>query len=171
MLTRIAETDKRRIRDSLLIVDNFADCRRKTQQGEPEMSVPIATSEHYLRREESYMYDREPRFPAHRTMNAARIEYTENGISHVASRRCDMIQVSKHGALLSILTQYHLPTEFYLDLPDAKISKVGCKLVEVKANNTIEVRFLRGLTEKEMNRIFVYSTHPDHRNVHLDLRA
>jgi hypothetical protein len=43
--------------------------------------------------------------------------------------------------------------------------------VEVKANNTIEVRFLRGLTEKEMNRIFVYSTHPDHRNVHLDLRA
>lgn len=135
------------------------------------MSVPIATSEHYLRREESYMYDREPRFPAHRTMNAARIEYTENGISHVASRRCDMIQVSKHGALLSILTQYHLPTEFYLDLPDAKISKVGCKLVKVNANNTIEVRFLRGLTEKEMNRIFVYSTHPDHRNVHLDLRA
>lgn len=98
-------------------------------------------------------------------------EYTENGMSHIASRRCDMVQVSKHGALLSILTNYRIPTEFYLELPDARIGRIGCKLLRNNANNTIEVRFLRGLTEKEMNRIFVHSTHPDHRNVALDIRA
>lgn len=135
------------------------------------MAAVIATPANYLRREESYMYDREPRFPTHATMNAARIEYTENGMSHVASRRCDMIAVSKHSAVLSILTQYKLPSEFYLDLPDARIGKIGCKLLRVNANNTIEVRFLRGLSERELNRIFVYSTHPDHRNVRLDVRA
>lgn len=134
------------------------------------MSAPIAAPGHYLRREESYMYDREPLSQVHRTMNAARIEYTENGMSHMASRRCDMIAVSKHSAVLAILTQYKLPTEFYLDFPDAKIRKVGARLMKTNANNTIEIRFLRALTDKEMNRIFVYSTHPDHRDVKLDIR-
>jgi hypothetical protein len=125
----------------------------------------------YLSNEESFMYDREPRFKLVDTMNAARIEYTERGVMHMASRRCDIIKISKSTAILSLLTQYKLPTECYLDLPDARITKVGCKVLKVFANNTIEVRFLRLLTDKELNRIFVYSTHPAHRDYKLDIRG
>jgi len=43
--------------------------------------------------------------------------------------------------------------------------------MKVFPNNTVEVRFLRLLTEKEMNKIFVYSTHPAHKNRVLDIRS
>jgi len=43
--------------------------------------------------------------------------------------------------------------------------------MKVFSNNTVEVRFLRLLTEKEMNKIFVYSTHPAHKNRVLDIRS
>ncbi len=126
---------------------------------------------HFLNREESFMYDRETRFQMEDTMNAARIEYTEKGVMHMASRRCDILRISRSQAVLGLLTQYQLPQQFYLDIPDARIAKVGCLLMRVNANNTIEVRFLRVLAEKEMNRIFVYSTHPAHRDRVLDVRA
>lgn len=135
------------------------------------MSTQNAVFATYLRDQESFMYDREPRFPMVDTMNAARIEYTEKGMTHLASRRCDIIRISKSTAILSLLTQYKLPTDCYLDLPDARITKIGCKVLKVNLNNTIEVRFLRLLTDKEMNKIFVYSIHPSHKNVKLDIRA
>lgn len=117
------------------------------------------------------MYDREQRFKMEDTMNAARIEYTEKGVMHMASRRCDIIRISMSSAILAILTQFTLPKQFYLDIPDARITKVGCMLMRVNTNNTIEVRFLRLLTQKEMNKIFVYSTHPAHSDYVLDVRA
>ena len=117
------------------------------------------------------MYDRETRFTMEDTMNAARIEYTEKGVMNMASRRCDIIRISRSQAVLGLLTQYSLPQQVYRDIPDARITKVGCLLMRVNANNTIEVRFLRVLSEKEMNRIFVYSTHPAHRDRVLDVRA
>lgn len=126
---------------------------------------------HFLNKEESFIYDRETRFTMEDTMNAARIEYTEKGVMNMASRRCDIIRISRSQAVLGLLTQYSLPQQFYLDIPDARITKVGCLLMRVNANNTIEVRFLRVLSEKEMNRIFVYSTHPAHRDRVLDVRA
>jgi hypothetical protein len=126
---------------------------------------------HFLNKEESFMYDREQRFKMEDTMNAARIEYTEKGVMHMASRRCDIIRISMSSAVLAILTQFTLPKQFYLDIPDARITKVGCMLMRVNTNNTIEVRFLRLLTQKEMNKIFVYSTHPAHRDYVLDVRA
>lgn len=126
---------------------------------------------HFLKKEESFMYDRETRFPMEDTMNAARLEYTEKGVMHMASRRCDIIRISRSGAILALLTQYKLPQQFYLDLPDARITKVGCMLMRVNVNNTIEIRFLRVLSEKELNKIFVYSTHPAHRDRVLDIRA
>jgi hypothetical protein len=126
---------------------------------------------HFLNKEESFMYDREQRFRMEDTMNAARIEYTEKGVMHMASRRCDIIRISMSSATLAILTQFNLPKQFYLDIPDARITKVGCMLMRVNANNTIEVRFLRLLTQKEMNKIFVYSTHPAHRDYVLDVRG
>ena len=125
----------------------------------------------YLSKEESFMYDREARFRMEDTMNAARIEYTEKGVLNMASRRCDIIRISQSGAVLAILTQYNLPKQFYLDLPDARIMKVGCLLMKTYANNTAEVRFLRLLTDKELNKIFVYSTHPAHRDRVLDIRG
>src|SRR6478735_293762 len=121
-------------------------------------------SGHFLNKEESFMYDREARFKMEDTMNAARLEYTENGVLNMASRRCDIIRISKSSAVLAILTQFSLPKQSYLDIPDARITKVGCVLMRVNANNTIEVRFLRLLTDKELNKIFVYSTHPAHRD-------
>lgn len=125
----------------------------------------------YLQREESFMYDREGRFRMEDTRNAARIEYTEKGVMHMAARRCDVIRISRSSAILGLLTQYTLPQQFYLDIPDARISKIGCVLMKVFVNNTIEVRFLRLLTEKELDRIFVFSTHPAHRDKVLDIRS
>ncbi|HLP70760.1 MAG TPA: hypothetical protein VK181_24900 [Rhizobium sp.] len=125
----------------------------------------------YLQREESFMYDREGRFLMEDTRNAARIEYTEKGVMHMAARRCDVIRISRSSAILALLTQYTLPQQFYLDIPDARISKIGCVLMKVFVNNTIEVRFLRLLSEKELDRIFVFSTHPAHRDKVLDIRS
>ncbi|MCO6176521.1 MULTISPECIES: hypothetical protein [Ciceribacter] len=125
----------------------------------------------YLQREESFMYDREGRFRMEDTRNAARIEYTEKGVMHMAARRCDVIRISRSSAILALLTQYTLPQQFYLDIPDARISKIGCVLMKVFVNDTIEVRFLRLLTEKELDRIFVFSTHPAHRDKVLDIRS
>ncbi|CAD7041524.1 hypothetical protein RHAB21_03185 [Pseudorhizobium halotolerans] len=126
---------------------------------------------HFLNKEESFMYDRETRFRMEDTMNAARIEYTENGVLNMAARRCEILRISLSGAIIGILTQYKLPQQFYLDIPDARISKIGCLLMKTFANNTIEVRFLRLLSQKELDRIFVFSTHPAHRDKVLDIRS
>jgi hypothetical protein len=126
---------------------------------------------HFLNKEESFMYDREQRFKMEDTMNAGRIEYTEKAILNMAQRRCDVLRISMSEAVLGLLTQYNLPEQFYLDIPDARISKVGCLLMRVNTNNTINVRFLRLLTQKELDRIFVFSTHPAHRDRKLDIRS
>jgi hypothetical protein len=126
---------------------------------------------HFLNKEESFMYDREQRFAMEETMNAARIEYTEKGVLHLAARRCDLIQISLSSAVIVINTQFALPAQFYLDVPDARIARVGCILMRVHANDTALLRFLRLMTPKELDRIFVYSTHPKHRNRVLDIRA
>lgn len=125
--------------------------------------------QHFLNKEESFMYDRETNFPMEDTRNEARIEYTEKGMTQLSSRRCEIIKLSKSGALIGILTQYQLPENFYLDIPSARIQMVGCLLRRVHANNVIEARFLRMLTDRDLNRIFVYSTHPNHRNRTLDI--
>ncbi|MDP9837734.1 hypothetical protein J2T09_002491 [Neorhizobium huautlense] len=125
----------------------------------------------YLSKEESFMYDRETRYRMEDTMNAARIEYTEKAVMNLAARRCDVLRISMSGAVLGILTQYNLPKQFYLDIPDARINKVGCLLMRQNANNTIDVRFLRLLTQKELDRIFIFSTHPAHRDRKLDVRT
>lgn len=117
------------------------------------------------------MYDREIRFRMEDTMNAGRIEYTEKGMTHMASRRCDIIRISQSGAIIALLTQYNLPKQFYLDIPDARITKVGSLLMKTFSNNTAEVRFLRLLTQKELDRIFVFSTHPAHKDRVLDVRS
>ncbi|CDZ66526.1 Hypothetical protein NGAL_HAMBI2605_48020 [Neorhizobium galegae bv. orientalis] len=135
------------------------------------MSAAPINKNHFLNKEESFMYDREARFKMEDTMNAARIEYTENGVMNMAQRRCDVIRISMSGAVLGILTQYNLPKQFYLDIPDARISKVGCLLMRTNANNTIEVRFLSLLKQKELDRIFIFSTHPNHRDRTLDIRS
>lgn len=126
---------------------------------------------HFLNKEESFMYDRESRFKMEDTMNAARIEYTENGVMNMAARRCDVLRISMSGAILGLLTKYSLPEQFYLDIADARISKIGCVLMKTFMNDTIEVRFLRLLSQKELDRIFVFSTHPAHRNRVLDIRS
>lgn len=125
----------------------------------------------YISREESFMYDREPKFPMHPTMNAGRIEFTEKGVMHMASRRADIVAISRSQAVLALMTSYALPSEFYLEVVSARIPKIGCRLMKVNPNNTIEIRFLRVLEEADLKRIFVYSSHPSHRNMTLDLRG
>lgn len=117
------------------------------------------------------MYDREGRYKMEDTMNAARIEYTEKAVMNLAARRCDLIKISQSEAILALMTQYQLPQQFYLDVPDARISKIGCVLLRVNVNNTIHVRFLKLLTQKDMDRIFVFSTHPAHKDRKLDIRS
>ena len=130
-----------------------------------------ASANHYLQREESFMYDREKRFPMEETLNHARIEYTEKGVMHMASRRCIVRAISQSGAILGLPTQFNIPGQFCLDIPEARISKVGCVLMRINVNDTIEVRFLRLMAERELNRIFVFSDHPAHRDRVLDIRS
>ncbi|KQV44562.1 hypothetical protein ASE37_03405 [Rhizobium sp. Root268] len=115
------------------------------------------------------MYDREANFPMEDTMNDARIEYTENGMTNLSSRRCQIIKISKSSAVLTMPTQFKLPQNFYLDVPSARIGMVGCLVKRVHANNVVEARFLRLISDRDLNRIFVYSTHPNHRNRVLDI--
>lgn len=133
--------------------------------------MATASKDHFLNKEESFMYDREARYTMEDTMNAARIEYTERVVTHMASRRCDLIRVSASGAILALMTQFHIPRQFYLDIPDARIAKIGCVLMRTFTNNTVEARFLKLLTKKEMDRIFIFSTHPAHRDRVLDVRT
>ncbi|WP_412556111.1 hypothetical protein [Sinorhizobium meliloti] len=93
----------------------------------------------------------------------------EKGMQHLSSRRCEIIKLSRSSALIGILTQFQLPQNFYLDIPSARIPLIGCLLRRVHANNIIEARFLRLLSERDLDRIFVYSTHPNHRNRTLDI--
>lgn len=125
----------------------------------------------YMSREESYMYDREGRDPLVDTMNAARIEYTEKAVMHLASRRCDLIKISPSAAVLAINVSFAVPKSFYLDIPDARINRVGCVLMKMHTNNIIEARFLSRMSDRDLNRIFAFSTHPSHRDVLLDVRG
>ena len=125
----------------------------------------------YMSKEESYMYDREGRDPLVDTMNAARIEYTEKAVMHLASRRCDLIKISPSAAVLAINVSFAVPKSFYLDIPDARINRVGCLLMKTHTTNIIEVRFLSRMSDRDLNRIFAFSTHPSHRDVLLDVRG
>jgi hypothetical protein len=124
-----------------------------------------------MSKEESFMYDREGRIPLVDTMNAARIEYTEKAVMHMASRRCDLIKISPVSAVLVINTQFTVPRSFYLDIPDARINRVGCVLMRMHTNNTIEARFLSRMSDRDLNRIYAFSTHPSHRDALLDVRG
>ena len=126
----------------------------------------------YLNKEESFMYDREKNFPMEDTFNEARIEFTENGgMVNIASRRCQIVKLSRSGALLKISTKFKLPKNFYLDIVSARVQMIGCLALRVHVNDIVEARFLRLLAEKDMNRIFVYSMHPNHRNRTLDIHS
>jgi hypothetical protein len=124
-----------------------------------------------MSKEESYMYDREGRDPLVDTMNAARIEYTEKAVMHLASRRCDLIKISPSAAVLAINVSFAVPQSFYLDIPDARINRVGCLLMRTHTTNIIEIRFLSRMSDRDLNRIFAFSTHPSHRDVLLDVRG
>lgn len=134
-------------------------------------SQPQPFKRSYMSKEESFMYDREGRVPLVDTMNAARIEYTEKAVMHLASRRCDLVKISQTGAVIVINTQFNVPRNFYLDIPDARINRVGCVLMKMHTNNIVEVRFLSPMSERDLNRIFAFSTHPSHRDVLLDVRG
>jgi len=124
----------------------------------------------YLSKEESFMYDREKSFPMEDTCNEARIEFTENGgIVNLVSRRCVIIKLSRSGAVITMTTKFQLPRNFYLDIVSARIPMIGCLTQRVHANDIVEARFLRLLSDKDLQRIFVYSTHRNHQNRTLDI--
>ncbi|MBY3155329.1 hypothetical protein HFO56_23685 [Rhizobium laguerreae] len=113
----------------------------------------------YLSREESFMYDKEPKFPLEATNNAARVEYLRNGLTFTESRRCKLVRISRAGAIIEFTVDTVLPDSMTLDVPDARIEKIGCvkqserrtTLGEKGVNVTL--RFLRMLTEKELGKI------------------
>jgi hypothetical protein len=134
-----------------------------------QQQAPIKRT--YLSREESVMYDKEGYAPLVDTMNAARIEFPENMVKNIAGRRCDLIKIAPTHCVLALNTMFTVPRQFHLEIPDARISMIGCVLMRVNPNNTVEARFLRRMSDKDINRIYVYSTHPAHRNTKLDIRA
>ena len=135
------------------------------------MSIqPPAQRANYLNKEESFMYDREKNFPMEDTCNEARIEFTENGgIVNLVSRRCQIIRLSRSGAVIALTTKFQLPRNFYLDIVSARVPMIGCLTQRVHANDIVEARFLRLLSDKDLQRIFVYSTHRNHQNRTLDI--
>lgn len=123
----------------------------------------------YLSREESFMYDKEPKFPLEATNNAARVEYSKNGLTFMESRRGQITRISKAGAIIDFMVDTELPDSVTLDIPDARIEKIGCvKKAEQRnrigdAKVSVTLRFLRVLTDKEMANIKRYSLLPQAR--------
>lgn len=116
------------------------------------------------------MYDREKNFPMEDTCNEARIEFTENGgIVNLVSRRCQITKLSKSGAVIAMTTKFQLPRNFYLDIVSARLPMIGCLTQRVYTNDIVEARFLRLLSDKDLQRIFVYSTHRNHQGRTLDI--
>lgn len=134
------------------------------------MSTQIPERAHYLNKEESFMYDREKTFPMEDTCNEARIEFTESGgIVNLVSRRCQIVKLSRAGAVIALATKFKLPQNFYLDIVSARVPMIGCLTQRVYTNDIVEARFLRLLSDKDLQRIFVYSTHRNHQNRTLDI--
>jgi hypothetical protein len=110
----------------------------------------------YMTREESFMYDREPKFPLEATNNAGRVEYMRNGLSFTESRRCTLTRISRASAIIAFPVEAELPGSMTLDIPDARIAKIGCvKQSERKTSMgdvkvMVTLRFLRTLTEREL---------------------
>ncbi|MCD1265918.1 hypothetical protein GR158_03485 [Shinella sp. AETb1-6] len=124
----------------------------------------------YLNKEESFMYDREKTFPMEDTCNEARIEFTETGgLVNLVSRRGVIVKLSRSGAVITMTTKFQLPRNFYLDIVSARIPMIGCLTQRVYPNDVVEARFLRLLSDKDLQRIFVYSTHRNHQNRTLDI--
>jgi hypothetical protein len=123
----------------------------------------------YLSREESFMYDKEPKFPLEATNNAARVEYSKNGLTFLESRRCQITRISKAGAIIDFMVDTELPDSVTLDIPDARIEKIGCVKKAEQRNRlgdskvSVTLRFLRVLTDKEMANIKQYSLLPQAR--------
>jgi hypothetical protein len=117
----------------------------------------------YFSREESFMYDKEPKFPFEATNNAARIEYLKNGLTFLESRRGTITRISKAGAIIEFMVEAEVPDALTLDIPDARIEKIGCVKQGERRNRigdsklTVTLRFLRVLTDIEMERIKRYS--------------
>ena len=124
----------------------------------------------YLNKEESFMYDREKTFPMEDTCNEARIEFTETGgIVNLVSRRGVIVKLSRSGAVIAMTSKFQLPRNFYLDIVSARIPMIGCLTQRVHPNDVVEARFLRLLSDKDLQRIFVYSTHRNHLGRTLDI--
>ncbi|WP_119257729.1 hypothetical protein [Shinella zoogloeoides] len=124
----------------------------------------------YLNKEESFMYDREKSFPMEDTCNEARIEFTESGgLVNLVSRRGIIIKLSRSGAVITMTTKFQLPRNFYLDIVSARIPMIGCLTQRIYTNDVVEARFLRLLSDKDLQRIFVYSTHRNHQGRTLDI--
>lgn len=124
----------------------------------------------YLNKEESFMYDREKSFPMEDTCNEARIEFTESGgLVNLVSRRGVIVKLSRSGAVITMTTKFQLPRNFYLDIVSARLPMIGCLTQRVYPNDVVEARFLRMLSDKDLQRIFVYSTHRNHQGRTLDI--
>jgi hypothetical protein len=112
-----------------------------------------------LRREESFMYDREPKFPLHAADNSVRLEYTLRGLTHVESRRGRLIRISRSCAMIELQTGSAVAAEVNLQIPDARLDKIGCvKTVEKRGTINpdmviVTLRFLRTLSDKEVQRV------------------
>lgn len=118
----------------------------------------------YLSREESFMYDKEPKFPLEATNNGARVEYTLNGLSHTESRRCTLLRISRSSAMVEFETDGRVADQLNLAIPDARLEKIGCvKVAEQKSRMsgskvTVTLRFLKLLEEKDVAKVLALSS-------------
>lgn len=118
----------------------------------------------YLTREESFIYDKEPKFPLEATSNAALIGYPTKGLSFVESRRGQVTRISKSGVIIDFMVDAAVPENVTLDIPDARIVKIGCVKVSERRNRlgdsrlSVTLRFLRLLTDREIENIKKHST-------------
>lgn len=135
------------------------------RERDDEMDVKRTGS--YLSREESVMYDKEPKFPLEATNNAARVEYLRNGLTFAESRRCKLSRISRSGAIIEFAVDSVIPDSMTLDIPDARIEKIGCVKQSERCTTigekrvTVTLRFLRMLSEKELASIKQHSLLPN----------
>lgn len=104
----------------------------------------------------SIIHDVEPKFPYRNVRNSARIEYQAKGLRWPESRRCDVIKISESSAILEFALPVVAPDELVLDIPDARIKKIGCQVVH-RAEKALTLRFMGAISEKEINKIIAHS--------------
>ena len=97
----------------------------------------------------SEMYDREwERFLVRRP---GRLVAVSTGLAGSTSRSCEVIDISRGGAALTVTTTIGLPSHYYLEIVGLEF-RIGCAEVS-RENGRISVKFITPLPDSTLHKV------------------